>query len=513
MLTNARQALRMGRILWHFQIDQVLRSLDSGHRLPYLHSLRFVRWRKAPASQGRAIRQALEALGPIFIKFGQALSTRGDMIPPEIALELAHLQDNCQPFDTALARALIEKELGRPIDALCARFDDTPLASASIAQVHSARLHTGQEVVFKIVRPGIETRIAQDLALMKALAKRLHKKLPRLRLLEVVEEFEKTLYDELDMLRETANASALRANFDESPLLYVPQVHWAYCSEKIMVMERVFGTRISDIARLKEKNISLERLSEMGVEIFFTQVFRDNFFHADMHPGNILVGDDGRYLGLDFGIMGSLSDHDQTYLAENFLAFFNRDYRRVAQLHIDSGWIKSETRVEEFEAAIRTISEPFFGRPLKDISFGLFLLRLFQVARRFEMEIQPQLVLLQKTLLNVEGLGRQLNPELDLWKTAKPFLENWLRERSSPQRLLKGFKTHLPAWIALMPSLPSEWQQLKKDHHTLMLQLANLTAREPAHAHRRQKTRALAGGIVALILGTLLGAGLMQVFS
>lgn len=409
--------------------------------------------------RGERIRCALEDLGPIFVKFGQSLSTRRDLLPGDVADQLARLQDRVPPFPGELARQMIEAALGQTTAQLFSEFEVQPLASASVAQVHAARLPDGRAVVVKVLRPGIEKVIRRDIALLYAiahLADRYWSEARRLRSVEVVAEYEKTILDELDLMRESANASQLRRNFDNSPLLYVPEVHWNYARRNVMVMERIDGIPVSNIAALREAGVDLCALSERGVEIFFTQVFRDNFFHADMHPGNIFVSRQGRYIAVDFGIMGSLSLSDQHYLAENFLAFFNRDYHRVAVLHVESEWVPPGTRVDEFEAAIRAVCEPIFARPLKEISFGNLLLRLFQTARRFNMQVQPQLVLLQKTLLNIEGLGRELNPDLDLWRTAKPYLEQWTRDQVGPQALLRELKARAPQWIEQLPALPGK---------------------------------------------------------
>ena len=403
------------------------------------------------------IRKALEDLGPIYVKFGQILSTRQDLLPDDIAGELARLQDRVPSFPGTQARALVEKAYGESVDTVFRAFDETPLASASIAQVHAAQLQDGTDVVVKVLRPNIEKYIARDVALLSTiamLAERYWKDGRRLRPCEVIAEFEKILSDELDLLREAANASQLRRNFKGSDQLYVPEVYWPWCRPNVMVMERIYGTPISNIAALKAHGVDLQVLSERGVEIFFTQVFQHNFFHADMHPGNIFVSPDGLYMAVDFGIMGTLNPVDQRYLAENFLAFFRRDYRRVAELHVESEWVPSGTRVDEFESAIRTVCEPVFEKPLKEISFGNVLLRLFQTARRFNMEVQPQLVLLQKTLLNIEGLGRQLNPDLDLWKTAKPFLERSMSEQLGTRALFRNLKESIPAWSETLPDLP-----------------------------------------------------------
>ncbi|UTW09570.1 ubiquinone biosynthesis regulatory protein kinase UbiB [Pseudomonas benzenivorans] len=449
-LLAVRRLLRIQRVIIRYQLDDLLFDLP----LPlWLRALRYAlpwHWlprRIATQSRGARVRLALEELGPIFIKFGQLLSTRRDLLPPDVADELAKLQDQVPPFDPAHSVALIEAQLGAKVGELFARFDAKPLASASVAQVHAAQLKSGEEVVVKVIRPGLKPVIRQDLAWLFVLAKLAEKASPdarRLRPVEVVSDYEKTIYDELDLLREAANASQLKRNFEGSPLLYVPQVYWDLCRPKVLVMERIYGVPVTDLASLADQRTDMKLLAERGVEIFFTQVFRDSFFHADMHPGNIFVSTrqpwNPQYIAIDCGIIGSLTPEDQDYLARNLLAFFKRDYRRVAQLHIDSGWVPATTRVNDFEAAIRTVCEPIFERPLKDISFGQLLLRLFQTARRFNMEVQPQLVLLQKTLLNIEGLGRQLYPDLDLWSTAQPFLERWMRERISPRHLLRNLQ-------------------------------------------------------------------------
>ncbi len=434
---------------------------------------------------GYRLRLALQSLGPVWIKFGQMLSTRRDLLPDDIARELALLQDKVEPFEGHKAQKLIEQALEiNSIDELFANFEQTPLASASIAQVHTAtlELESGtQDVVIKVIRPDIEKQIHADLSLMAQVAKVIVKFIGesrRLRPVEVVKEYRKTLLDELDLQREGANALQLRRNFIDSDALYIPEVFSDYSRKNVLVMERIYGIPVSDIDALEAQNTNLKLLAERGVEVFFTQVFRDSFFHADMHPGNIFVSrehpENPKYIGIDCGIVGTLNKEDKRYLAENFIAFFNRDYRQVAQLHVDSGWVPADTCVEEFEFAIRTVCEPIFNKPLAEISFGHVLVNLFNTARRFNMEVQPQLVLLQKTLLYVEGLGRQLYPQLDLWQTAKPFLENWVKEQVGPVSVLKQMYANLPFWAEKMPELPDLiYQNLKqkKQHHIVQPQV------------------------------------------
>lgn len=407
------------------------------------------------------IRLALESLGPVFIKFGQVLSTRRDLLSDDLAEELRKLQDQVPPFSGEQARELIEKSLQKTVDELFSKFDIEPLASASVAQVHQATLKSGQEVVVKVIRPHIHKIIRKDINLLFSLASLIQavwKEGRRLRPVEVVTEYEQTIFDELDLRKEAANGSQLRRNFDKSEILYIPEIYWDYTRTNVLVMERISGVPVADIDQLRLQHTDMKLLAERGVEIFFTQVFRDSFFHADMHPGNIFVSRENpakpQYIAVDFGIIGSLSKEDQSYLARNFLAFFKRDYRMVAQLHVDSGWVPSNTNVDAFETAIRSVCEPIFEKPLKEISFGLVLIGLFQTARRFNMEVQPQLVLLQKTLLSIEGLGRQLYPDLDLWKTAKPFLENWVKQRMGPRGFIRAVKQQSPDWLDKMPQMP-----------------------------------------------------------
>ncbi|MCF2949215.1 ubiquinone biosynthesis regulatory protein kinase UbiB [Paraglaciecola aquimarina] len=418
-------------------------------------------------SEGARIRLALQTLGPVFIKFGQMLSTRKDLLPLDIAKELSILQDQVEPFDSEQAQQIIRHAFGlQRIDQLFSEFDSTPLASASIAQVHSAKIqdkNTGQdqEVVVKVIRPNIKQTIQSDIELMRTLAGVLQKLLPdgkRLRPVEVVEEYERTIIDELDLTHEAANGIQFKQNFENSPALYVPKIYSDYCHKNVMVMERIYGTPISDIEQLTARNTNLKRLAERGVEVFFTQVFRDSFFHADMHPGNIFVAydnpQDPQYITIDFGIVGTLTREDKRYLAENFIAFFNSNYRKVAELHVDSGWVPSDTDIDDFEASIRKVCEPIFKKPLAEIEFSNVLLQLFNTARRFNMVIQPQLVLLQKTLLYIEGLGRQLYPQLDLWQTAKPFLENWLKEQIGFKAMYNKIYANLPYWSEKLPEIP-----------------------------------------------------------
>lgn len=459
-MTAFFRLLQILRILIRYRLD----TLVPHERLPLMARLLlslFQLFPESKLSRGERLRRACEDLGPVFIKFGQLLSTRPDLVPADMVVELDHLQDNVPPFAPATFQQLVEKSLGAPVDELFAEFERTPLASASVAQVHAARLKDGREVVVKVIRPGIETTIEQDVVLMLWLARLLHRFSPdgrRLRPVEVVEDYRHTIFDELNLQREAANASQLRRHFAKSPLLYIPEVYWEYCRPGVMVMERIYGIPVTNIDELKAQNTDMKLLAERGVEIFFSQVFEHNFFHADMHPGNIFVSREHpqrpQYIAVDMAIVGSLNTEDQYYLARNLLAMFRRDYRQVAELHVQSGWVPETTRINEFEGAIRSVCEPIFERPLKEISFGQVLISLFQTARRFDMEVQPQLVLLQKTLLNIEGLGRQLYPDLDLWATAHPYLERWLENRFHPKSLMGQLKRYGPEWMEKFPEVP-----------------------------------------------------------
>jgi ubiquinone biosynthesis protein len=463
-------------------------------------------------NRGKAMRITLEKLGPIFIKFGQILSVRSDLLPPDIVQELEKLQDNTPPFDSQLAITTIEKSLKQPINTLFAQFDSTPIAAASVAQVHAATLNTGEEVIVKVIRPGIKKTIHQDLKLMHRAAKIIERCLSLGKLFkldELVSEFEHTIIHELDLQREAANASLLKRNFKNSKIMYVPTIYWDYCQPNVMVMERIFATKISDIETLHNNNTNLKQLAENGVEIFFTQVLRDNFFHADMHPGNLFVDISNpqlpRYIGVDFGIMGQLSEEDQAYIGQNLLAFFNRDYHEVARLHIDSGWVPNDVRIDQLEASIRAIAEPIFQKPLNEISFGQLLLKLIQVARLYEMPVQPQLLLLQKTLLGIEALGRKLYPELDLWQTAHPFLEKWVKQQKSPKRMLNHVCSQwqpqmkhlieLPGRLNQFLQLTAAQTQVKNKKSPLLFIIGSITC---------------IGGITSLYLQTNLSAWIVS---
>ena len=500
--------IQIQRVLVRHGLDEFVRETHLYRPLRFVFLASPWTWleRRKQAPRAERLRLALEELGPIFIKFGQALSTRRDLLPPDIAVELAKLQDRVPPFDNATARAIIEKSLGRPVTESFASFEAQPLAAASIAQVHAATLKSGADVVIKVLRPGMRGIISRDLEVMHELARlaKTHStEARRLRVDEIVDEYEKTILDELDLMREAANASQLKRNFEGSSLLHVPAVYWDLCRIDVMVMERIRGVTISDMDTLRAKGANIAMLAQNGVKIFFTQVFRHNFFHADMHPGNIQVSLDpatfGRYIALDFGIIGTLTELDKDYLAQNFIAFFRRDYKRVAELHVESGWVPPDTRIDALESAIRAVCEPQFERPLKDISLGQVLLRLFQTSRRFNVEIQPQLVLLQKTLLNIEGLGRELDPDLDLWTTAKPFLERWMNEQVGWRAFADRFKAEAPRYAHLLPELPrlvhaALKRPAERDPAVLLALLAE-----------QRRTNRLLQGLVWGALGFLLG--------
>ena len=468
-MTTRRTLFRMlaiQRVLVKYGLDEIIKETHLLRPLRFIFYLSPMRRNKS-APVGERIRLALEELGPIFVKFGQALSTRRDLLPPDIADELAKLQDAVPPFPADQAIAIIDAAYGKSVDDVFERFDKEPLAAASIAQVHTAKLKAGHEVIVKILRPGVQDQIENDLAVLRliaGLADRYWEHGKRLRPLEVVDEYENTILDELDLMREAANTAQLKRNFKGNDMLYVPDVYWDYCRPEVLVQERIYGTPISDMAALEAAGANIQVLAENGVEIFFTQVFHHNFFHADMHPGNIFVittdPDRPKYAAVDFGIVGTLSPEDQRYLAENFLAFFDRDYHRIAKLHLDSGWVPAGTRVDQLETAIRTVCEPIFNKPLAEISFAALLMRLFRVAQRFNVEIQPQMILLHKTLFNIEGLGRQLYPQLDLWKTAHPVMKRWMNEQVGPRAMLRDLRENLPQLRDALRDLPSILKQL-----------------------------------------------------
>ena len=514
-MSRLLRSIFIGWIVVRHGLDQLV--LDSLPH-PWLKRLSLLLrlGRRFSEPRGVRLRLALEQLGPIFVKFGQVLSTRRDLLPPDIAEELALLQDRVPPFATEVAVATIERAFGRPVDEVFIQFEREPVASASIAQVHFGVLRTrdgqSREVAIKVLRPNMLDVIEKDLALMRMMAgwlDRLSADGRRLKPREVVAEFDKYLHDELDLVREAANAAQLRRNMQGLNLVLVPEMFWDFCHREVIVMERMKGIPISQVERLREAGVDIPQLARDGVTIFFTQVFRDGFFHADMHPGNIQVSIDpvtfGRYVSLDFGIVGTLTEFDKEYLAQNFTAFFRRDYKRVAELHIESGWVPPQTRIDELESAIRAVCEPYFDRPLKEISLGMVLMRLFQTSRRFQVEIQPQLVLLQKTLLNIEGLGRQLDPELDLWSTAKPFLETWMVEQVGPKRLWTQLKAEAPRYAKLLPELP------RLVHDFLKARSQPMSADVQMLIQEQRRTQRLLSRVLWTLLGFVLGMLVMQV--
>ena len=459
------------RVIRKYALVDLLRQLSLSSKARFALMVLFGASKKTSSEQSRGerIRHALEELGPVFVKLGQALSTRPDLLPLDVSLELAKLQDQVPPFPSEQALAIIRQHFGEDFEQIFAHVEQQPMASASVSQVHAATLQTGlaiegkngkasEQVIVKVLRPGIQQVIERDLSLMYLLAGLLQKHWARgaqFKPLEVIKEYDHTIHDELDLRQEAANCTQMGDNFIDSDIIYVPKVYWQYTHTELMVMERIYGTSIREIDTLKTRGYNLQQLAEDGVQVFFKQAFEDNYFHADMHPGNIFVSDQGKWIAIDFGIMGTLSERDKHYLAAILIGFFNRDYGSVARVHLQAGWIDKNTRIGEFESAIRLVCEPIFAKPLSEISFGTVLMQLFQTVRRFEMPVQPQLVLLYKTLLNIEGLGRQLYPELNLWDTAKPYLETWMKQQLAPQTLYAEFKRDWPQWKMLLPELPN----------------------------------------------------------
>ena len=508
--------LAIQRILVKYGLDDIIKETHLWRPLRFLFYLA-PRRRDSSAPIGERIRLALEELGPIFVKFGQAISTRRDLLPPDIADELAKLQDAVPPFPAAEAIAIIEEAYGEPVSTVFERFDDEPLAAASIAQVHTAKLKSGTEVIVKVLRPGVHEQIERDLDVMHmvaGLAARYWQHGKRLKPLEIVDEYEHTIIDELDLMREAGNTAQLKRNFAGSDMLYVPDIYWDYCRPEVLVQERIYGTPISDMDALREAGTNIQVLAENGVEIFFTQVFRHNFFHADMHPGNIFVihtePERPKYAAVDFGIVGTLSPEDQRYLAENFLAFFDRDYHRIAKLHLDSGWVPAGTRIDQLESAVRTVCDPIFSKPLAEISFAQVLVRLFRVAQRFNVEIQPQLILLHKTLFNIEGLGRQLYPQLDLWKTAHPVLKRWMDEQVGGRAMLRDVRDNLPQLRDALRDLPTILhhlgEQAAEGRIRFNLQSPELRAIRRQLDEQRRQRYWLAAAATSVISGALVVA-------
>ena len=536
-LKTAFRLIGIQRVLVRHGLDELIQATHFLRPLRFVFAL-FPKSKAADKPLGVRIRVALEELGPIFVKFGQALSTRRDLLPPDIADELAKLQDRVPPFPGSEALAVIEGAYGESVDSAFANFESEPLAAASIAQVHAATMTDGADVIVKVLRPGVRERIEQDVDVLFAiagLADRYWSESRRLRPLEVVAEYEKTVLDELDLMREAANAAQLKRNFEGSDLLYVPEVYFDYCRKEVMVQERIYGVPISDMQALTAANTNIKALAENGVEIFFTQVFRHNFFHADMHPGNIFVQIDDpehpKYAAVDFGIVGTLTDIDQHYLAENFLAFFERDYYKIAKLHVDSGWVPADTRIDELETAVRTVCEPIFNKPMAEISFAQVLIRLFETARRFDMEVQPQLILLQKTLLNIEGLGRQLYPQLDLWETAYPVLRRWMDEQVGGRAMIDSIRDNMPQLREALRELPSALRALSDQaaNGSLSMRIRSTELEAMREQQQRQERQrfllgtggtAMLGGIITLALGAsalagwiLVGGGAVAMFA
>ncbi|PWK48582.1 ubiquinone biosynthesis regulatory protein kinase UbiB [Pleionea mediterranea] len=522
IIKNFHRIFAINRVLIKHGLDEFLQVTPLGRYAPLLKLFALTSRKEKQKPRGERLREALIELGPIFIKFGQMLSTRRDLISDDLAEQLMRLQDRVDPFDENTAKARIEDQLGQSTDSVFNDFQATPLASASIAQVHSAELLNGEQVVVKVIRPGIRKQIQRDLSLLKLLAGWFEDHAAdgkRFKPRQVIADYEFTIYNELDLRAEAANTMQLRRNFADSTLLYVPKVYWDFTREKVMVQEKISGIPIANIAELNRVNTNMKVLAHRGVEIFFTQVFRDSFFHADMHPGNIFVDasdpQNPKYIGIDCGIMGTLGEQDKRYLAENFLAFFDRDYRRIAELHIESGWIPENTPVEAFESAIRTACEPIFGKPLSEISFGHFLIQLFQVARRFQMEVQPQLVLLQKTLLYVEGLGRQLYPQLDLWETAQPYLREWVKQHYGPQAIWKKITHKWPMWIEQLPEMPEKLATFLDNANQPPQQLTELVTQltrfnEQQKKRRKMTVYASLGVSITLFSGLLFLAHMPQ---
>lgn len=521
-MTGSFRLIRILKVLFSERIDAFLPAPKSG-------PLKLIAWCiprvRTTRTRGERLRDALQTLGPVFVKFGQMLSTRRDLLPPDIATALAELQDRVKPFPGDVAQSIIERDLQAPISSIFKAFDVIPMASASVAQVHAATLQDDQEVVVKVIRPGIEKVIEEDLKLMMTIARFVEKNFEdgkRLKLVQVVSDYRMTILDELDLQREAANTALIRRNFEGSNICYVPQIYWDLTRRNVMVEERVYGVPISQVDVLKAHNVNMEKLAERGVEIFFTQVFDHSFFHADMHPGNVFVDisdpENPVYKAIDFGIVGTLDPESQSYLAQNLIAFFDRDYRAVAELHVESGWVPADTRIGDFESAIRTVCEPIFQKPLGEISFGVLLVRLFETARRFHMEVQPQLVLLQKTLLNIEGLGRELYPELDLWKTGKPFLDRWVKDRLGPKGLLRNARRQAPRWVMHLPKLTdallssgdrlNRLEQMAEQNRASLEQLAR-TARTNQLGRRWSLGLGIAGLITAGLGSTVAPAAVL----